>query len=576
MNTLIKDLYPSKAQYIKGENVDIMLELANGGSMESVFLVELRVSFLSELISTFKKEIALQSKEYKKVTMELQSYNDDFRGYGVDIFVWQEGSLIDTRSTSFDVVADWRKAARYGFLSDFNASDEGDSTDVECLSKLHLNMIQFYDWMYRHDNLIPEGDIFTDLMGRELSYKVVKEKISLCQKLGMKTFAYGAVYAASKDFFEQHKDWALYGSSGNPLSLSETFYIMNISIDSPWHKHIIEQYENAIHKANFDGIHMDTYGFPKSAVSRLNGIKRIERLQEHFPMLIDNTKHALNAIKPDNGLIFNNVGNWPVALTAGVVDAIYIEVWNPYERYHHIQQLIREAKAADANKPVVLAAYLKPFQMKDDEGVKGAEAAMRILTAAIVSNGGYHLVLGESRGILTQGYYAAYSKLKDEFFSIVRSYYDFIVRYSNIFYDNELTDVSMTHLCGDNEEYIVETNDFSTYGEPDKVWVTVKEKSNLKYINFVNLKGNLEDYWNKGKFEPIIKKDLRIDLEIQKEVKAVYAASPDYGMGRPTLLEYDIVDGIRSKKLSIVMPDIYYWSILVVEFHENSEEEMRL
>ena len=576
MNTVIRDLYPSKAQYIKGENVDIILELVNTGSMESIFMVELRVSFLSELISIHQKKITLQPKEYKTVSMELESYKDDFRGYGVDIFLYKEGSLVDTNSTSFDVVDDWRKAARYGFLCDFNASDEGDSTDVESLSKLHLNMIQFYDWMYRHDNLIPKEDIFTDLMGRELSYKVVKEKISLCQKLGMKTFAYGAVYAASRDFFEQHKDWALYGSSGNPLSLGETFYIMNISIDSPWHKHIIEQYKDTICEAKFDGIHMDTYGFPKIAVSRLNGVEKIENLQDHFPILIDNTKHALNAIKPDNGLIFNNVGNWPVASTAGAVDVIYIEVWNPYERYHHIQQLIREAKAADANKPVVLAAYLKPFDTKDEEAIKGAEAAMRILTAVIVSNGGYHLVLGENGGILTQGYYAAYSKLNDEFFSIVRHYYDFMIRYMNIFYDKELTDVSMTHLCGDNEEYIVETNDFSTYGEPDKVWVTVKEKPNLKYISFVNLIGNLEDYWNKGKSEPIIKKGLRIDLEIQKKIKAVYVASPEDEMGRPTVPKYNIIDGIRSKKLSIVMPDIYYWSILVVEFYEESEEETRI
>lgn len=572
MHKVIKDIYPSKAQYIKGENVDIILELDNEGNMESVFRIELRISFLLNEVSRRQEEIILRPKENKTISINLGAYEDDFRGYGVDVFIYRDGSLADTLSTAFDVVDDWRKSARYGFLSEFNASDEDDISDVDSLRRLHLNMVQFYDWMYRHDDLIPKEDIFTDLMGRELSYKVVKEKIGMCQRLGIRTMAYGAVYAASRDFFKQHMDWALYGSSGNPLSLGETFFIMNISTDSPWHNHIIKEYEKAISEAGFDGIHMDTYGFPKTAVSRLNGLKRIERLQEHFPQLIDNTKIALSTIEPDNCLIFNNVGNWPVTPIIDFVDAIYIEVWKPYERYHHIQQLIRDVRASGTHKPIVLAAYLKPFETKDKVGVRAAEGAMRIITAAIVSNGAYHLLLGENKGILTHAYYALYSKLDDEFFDIVRDYYDFIVRYSNVFYDSELVDVSMTHICGDNEEYVIEADDFSTYGEPDKVWVTIKEKPSLKYISFVNLKGNAEDYWNKGKVEPSIRKDLRLIIEIQKEVKAVYAASPDSGTGRPQLLQYDIIDGVRSKKLSVVMPDIHYWSILVVEFNEMQEE----
>lgn len=54
--------------------------------------------------------------------------------------------------------------------------------------------------MYRHDDLVPPEDTFTDLMGRELSLQVVKEKIALCHSYGMKAMAYGAIYAASKDF----------------------------------------------------------------------------------------------------------------------------------------------------------------------------------------------------------------------------------------------------------------------------------------------------------------------------------------------------------------------------------------
>lgn len=568
MNLFLTDVYPSKAQYLSGENIYIILEFHNRENKEIILQAEVRVNYLSELVNTYNSRVMLQPGEYRTITMEIGSHNDCFKGYGVDVSVYICKAMIDTLSTAFDVVSDWRMAARYGFLSDFHPSECGENDDISGLRKLHLNMIQFYDWMYRHDDLIPKDDIFTDLMGRELSYKVVREKITACKEFGMKAIAYGAVYAASRDFYEQHKDWALYGSNGNPLSLGEMFYIMNTSSDNPWHRHIIEQYENAICEAGFDGIHMDTYGFPKTAISKYNGINRIESLEKHFPELIDNTKKALSKAKQNNCLIFNNVGNWPVAETAKSADVVYIEVWKPYERYHHIQQVIREAKAAGGSKPVVLAAYLKPFQLEEEENTHRAEAAMRLLTAIITSNGGYHLILGENKGILTQGYYAAYAKLKEDFLYTVRSYYDFIVRYSNIFFDNELGDVSMTHLCGDNEEYVVENNDYSCYGEPDKVWVLIKEKPELKYISFVNLKGNSEDYWNAGKAEPTIKKGLRVNMEIQKDVKTLYVASPDSNTGRPLTPEYEIYDGKRSRILSVTMPDIYYWSILAVEFYD--------
>ena len=52
------------------------------------------------------------------------------------------------------MVSDRRTEIRYGFLSDFSSGD-GDRLDVEWMRDLHLNAVQFYDWMYRHDRLLP-------------------------------------------------------------------------------------------------------------------------------------------------------------------------------------------------------------------------------------------------------------------------------------------------------------------------------------------------------------------------------------------------------------------------------------
>ncbi len=63
-------------------------------------------------------------------------------------------------STSFDVVTNWRKSPRYGFLSDFHPNEAGDSEDIKMMTKLHINLVQFYDWMYRHDDLVATDEMF--------------------------------------------------------------------------------------------------------------------------------------------------------------------------------------------------------------------------------------------------------------------------------------------------------------------------------------------------------------------------------------------------------------------------------
>ena len=227
------------------------------------------------------------------------------------------------------------------------------------------------------------------------------------------------------------------------------------------------------------------------------------RLDEHFPVLINNTRKTLEQHTDDLCLIFNNVGNWPVDTVARAEqDVIYIEVWKPYERYHHIAQILRWAHHYGGGKPVILAAYLKPFMETGEASVDRANHAALILTAVISANGGYHLLLGENKGVLTQGYYVDYSSLSDAFFREIRQYYDFIIRYAAVLFDPELRDVSMTHADGDNLEYVFEKGSYSTYGEANKVWTIIKEKPGLKVVNLINLCGVADDYWNTGKERP--------------------------------------------------------------------------
>lgn len=177
---------------------------------------------------------------------------------------------------------------------------------------------------------------------------------------------------------------------------------MNISEESPWHCHIIEST-----KGDRAGrFRRHPYGYVRLSEDghfKTRRREKVERLEKQFPVLIENTRKELNKSKEDIGLIFNNVGNWPVdTVAAAAQDAVYIEVWNPYEKYHHIQQIIAWAQQFGRGKPVILAAYLKPFRLESPESIDRAHAAALLLSAVIFSHGAYHLLLGENNGVLTQ------------------------------------------------------------------------------------------------------------------------------------------------------------------------------
>jgi len=569
MKAHILDVYPTKAQFKSGEQIDIVIKFENTSHLPIDglrYVAEL--VFGDQVIAVDKAPIELAAKTTMQRLVCFPSREAIFDGLGIDVRLYAGDRCVQEFSGAVDVVTDWRKSMRYGFLSDFYSEDIHDRQDLESLNKLHINLIQFYDWMYRHDELLPPADEFTDLMGRPVRLDAVREKIKACHLFGMKAMAYGAVYAASGEFYDQHPDWALYNSAGNVIDFIGIFRIMNIEERSPWHHHIIDQYRRAITQLDFDGIHMDTYGFPKTGFSRLDGKSKYIRLEEHFAKLINNTRLVLASVKEEISLIFNNVGNWPVDVTAPAEqDAIYIEVWKPYERYHHLRELIRWAKNWGPGKPVILAAYLSPFREEPAERTHLAEASALLLTAVIISGGGYHLLHGEKNGVLTQGYYVDHSKVSDSFMREIRNYNDFMIRYANHFYDDTYQDISMTHTDGDNLEYTFEGFNYSTYGESGKVWVTIKENREFRTINFINLIGVANDKWNEGKEKPSTTGPFIVRMQIDQEVDTLYYATPDQNMGRPQHLPYSIESGDRGKVLVVEIPVIFIWSLLVVRLN---------
>ncbi|GKX31592.1 hypothetical protein SH1V18_40720 [Vallitalea longa] len=556
----IIDIFPDKAVYKPNEKVKINIHINNRDKDKKPYYINYKISHLNKIICN-RKEIHVLNEGINKVKLEYMPPNVKNRGYGVHVSI--QGSY---RETSFDVLEHWKVRPRYGFLSDFYKEDEKDEKDVLQMLKYHINVVQFYDWMYRHEDLIPKKPYFMDLLDRKLSREAIIDKINSCHTYNMAAIGYGCIYASSKDFYEKHKEWGLYTNDDKPQNLGEWFYIMNIDESSPWTKHIINQYELAIHELDFDGIHLDTYGFPKTAYSILDNDKKLVRLNEQFLPFINKTYNKLSSIKPDIGLIFNAVGNWAIeAVAPSKQAACYIEVWDPQSKYRHLFELIHRAKEL-SGKQVILAAYMKCFDKKYDYSPESCLNSLLLTTAVITASGGFQLVLGEENGVLCDPYYVNYGKLTDGQGEKVRSYYDFIVRYGDILYDMDAVDISMTHANGINTEYLFSGSDFSSYPTEHSIWTQIREVNEYKVIHLINMVGIDNDVWNEEKNnKPKEIEGIQIKALIDEQVMGVYYASPDNESISSVEVEYTTESLERGNYICFEVPKLEFWGMVYIK-----------
>jgi len=463
-------------------------------------------------------------------------------------------------STAFDVVEDRNKYVRYGFLSDFNREDCQDRSDVEQMNRYHITSVQFYDWMYRHHQLLPDTDDFKDALDREVYLPAVKAKIGLCHEFGMKAIAYGAVYGAEEEYYGIHSDEVLYKDGEMKYDLIDIIAIMNTEPDCSWTKHIVKEFAETIRMMDFDGIHMDQYGFPKYAKTQEG---RIVDVGGTFAPLINAAKRAVNEVKPLNQMFFNCVNNWPVERVAdSLMDAVYIEVWDPHSTYRHLHQLVRESRMLTADKPIVLSAYVHPFNQDVLEEEK--ETAALLTMATIFSSGGTHLLLGETDGALAEAYYVNHGKYRASFGDVLARYYDCITAYEEWLLDPKLMDLTGSFVGGINEELMVKNYPYSGEYAPNKIHVQFTRKEDFYVVQLVNLLGVKDCTWNAPHKQPLSAENVVVELMIHDEVESVTLVSPDADL-TPVELKFERVDHPHGKALRFVVPKLEVWDMVFIQ-----------
>lgn len=544
----IVDSYPTRGMFRPGAAVELMLELTCVAGSEVEATAEVQLTHLTEPVGRLEKPITLSPGDSSAVRFRWQAPQVRLRGYGADLALRDaDGRVLATASTAFDVGEHWTTAPRYGFVCDFSPGRHDTSAALRQLAKYHVNGLQFYDWQYRHDHLLPPADTFTDPLGRPLSLATVQSLIEAAHRHGMAAMPYTAIYAASPAFAQAHPDWALYDSAGVPCDFDNGFLsIMNPTADSPWTEHLMAEFAAVLHATDFDGIHLDQYGDPKAGYAA-DG-QEVD-LAHALPGFIRRAKATASAARPDAVVIFNAVGNWPIETVASAPqDVVYIEVWPPDTSYADLWRLIADAQVLSGGKPVVLAAYIDP----------GRPRNVRLADAVIFASGGYHIELGEGTGMLADPYFPKYRPVAAELASVLRRYYDFAVRYEDVL-AARTTDIT-PEVAARLSIAGIET---SHERLADSVWPIARRGHGFEAISLVNLTGVENPQWTEAlPTDPVPLAELRVHYQTVRSVHCVWWASPDYASPRLAPLKFEPTP----RGIAFAVPHLAYWDLVVIEY----------
>jgi dextranase len=508
----VTELVPTKATFAPGEPIAIEVRGTTGPT-------ELKLHHLGRVVAT----VTADGDGIVELPPQLKG------GYGVDA---------PTASTAVDVLPDPLERARYGFVATYAPGRDVEGV-VENVRRLHLNAVQFYDWMYRHAKLVPPTEVFEDAMGQTVSLDSSRRLAAALRDAGSLPIAYAAVYAVGRDEWPEWERDGLFHPDGSPWTLGDDF-LWNVDVTSErWLEHFTGDLKDAAGAGGFAGFHLDQYGQPKRAL-RADGT--VVDLAEAFPALLE----RLSAELPDSRLIFNNVNDFPTWATARAMQAaIYIEVWAPHVRLAHLAELVSKARAYDREKPIILAAYLWTYASGGEEE---AAAAERLQHAVVFSHGGTVLLHGENRNVLTEAYYVSNHELGDDAREASRRCYDFAVRYGDLLFDRDAIDLTRQISGGLNQEIVVEADvPVSTDCEPGSLWVRVVGTKNGLVVHLVDLSQQSDDLWDAPKKPARSLKGVRLRVErdgsAAPRIELAHPEAPELVVLEPTFDgRHDVVE----------------------------------
>lgn len=389
--TTITKAYVDKATYAPGEAATIYVDVDGATGTRTAHI---QITHLNETV--WENDVTFTANGGKTtVPISWTPPTTDHQGYLVSITI--DGKQI---VTAIDVSSDVTTYPRYGYSVDFmpgETSAESDAMMKELAQVYHVNIIQYYDWMYRHEKILPdEGDEWVDMFGHTLSRQTIQQRIDAGHAYNQKAMAYQMSYMAREGYTENGVDpkWGLYSSQtnhnidynpsdnstisgidqylfpleGKPAPLLMTFNPLN----TDWQNFMANQYKGAINTLDFDGIQIDQMGdFWGRDAQYYDYDGNYVNLGESFAPFTNAIKRQLTENNSAKNIVTMNAVNGgsedyfssnSIISTANT-DFAFSELWGNSDSYKKVNDFINWQKMQDGGKAIVLAAYMNQYDI---------------------------------------------------------------------------------------------------------------------------------------------------------------------------------------------------------------------
>lgn len=375
----VTDAYTNNARYNPGTAVTVSAvvhESSGSGSWSGN--VSFSMSHLGVVVSSGSVPATVAANGNTTVNWSVTPPSTDFTGYLVSITA---GS--STAATAIDVSSNWTHFPRIGALTSYPSGTSSAQADADISTlerKYHINAVQFYDWMWRHENPVqknPDGSLpstWTAWNGDVISPATVKTYIAAAHNHTVAAMPYTMSYAALQNYQSVSgvdPSWALdYQSSGQPWAFemkpnqpNTNLYIFNPANPS-WQNYITAKYVDEVNTMGFDGVHLDQLG-NWGAMTDTSG--NPVDVPAGLASLVSATRTALNASASGKVLGINAVDGFGGDNVASgkKTDYLYSELWDNHETYSAIKTYLDTQKSESGSIPSVIAAYPNT---KDDAG----------------------------------------------------------------------------------------------------------------------------------------------------------------------------------------------------------------
>jgi dextranase len=491
----------------------------------------------------------------------------DFKGYLAEVYQEAAGKEKIIATVAVDVSSDWTRFPRYGFLSEYGVKTVAETNAViEYLNRHHINSIQYYDWLFDHHKPLAgtasaPAASWPDLINRTNFRTTIDNYIAAAKSRNMASMfydlCYGALQNAAADGVAESwylfKDNAHTNKDKHDLSspFRSSIYVANPA-NGEWLDYFSGRIAEVYAGYDFDGFHIDqlgnrgtVYDYSGNTVDMPEGFAAfVQRMSTDFPQ----KRHAFNA-----------VGGYGKQQTANAgVDFIYSELWGDTPSYADLKTLTEENLRYNSALNCVYAAYMnydlgKTKSTFNTSGILMTDAVMFALGAS-------HIELGEH--ILNNEYFPNDNLQPDNTLkaALIR-YYDFLVAYQNILRDGGTFNMLNVASSG-------KTNVVAWPPQTGKIISLPKKVGNKQVIHLFNFANAAHLQWrdvNGTQPEPQMQQNVSLQINVSQPVAKAWVATPD----KEGKMYEEVVLNAGDGNLTVTVPAIKYWTMLVLEFVAN-------